>query len=100
MGNNGPTNATCVEAVRGKAFRELLVRRLVNTDINQKGVLLPHEENQADNTGAERSIDTVNAGRDFHDYSPLKVGSRFSTNARLPSAASFVSMRYEDMSFS
>src|ERR1700704_3671670 len=77
----------------GEIGYEPLLGRAVHAHIEEQRPIATDEEVEAEHPGAERGIDAMNAACDLDRYSPLNSGSRFSANARRPSAASFVSIR-------
>jgi hypothetical protein len=70
-----------------------LLSGVVDTHVKQQRPIAADEEVQAQDPRAEGGVDTMNAWRDLDRYSPLNSGSRFSANARRPSAASSVFIR-------
>ena len=88
-----PADGWRLETDAGEIRYEPLAGCLVDTHVEQQRPIAANEEVDAEHAAAERGVDTMNARRDLDRYSPLNSGSRFSTKARRPSAASFVFIR-------
>ncbi len=88
-----PPDRLRLETVAVEVRLEPSLRGFIDTHIHQQATIAADEEVEAEHAAAERGVDAMNAGSDLDRYSPLNSGSRFSTNARRPSAASLVSIR-------
>ena len=93
VGNNSPPYALRVQSASRQVGHEILLGRTVHAHIEKQRAFAAGKEVEAGQARAKGGVDAMNAGRDLDRYSPLNCGSRFSTKARRPSAASAVNIK-------